>query len=148
MQHQDTFKQNTFSNIVVLLTMIFDGLSMAIFGFVYLIGRGNTDFVDLEIKKALMRQGELVTVLAFVYLLFCILSLSLWSANSRLWGYIVLSLGMIHFIGASYLLVFDSSSADSVLPLPYVSIVVNVLLLVIIVKGKNRLKLLSRNSNM
>ena len=147
MQNEDTLKQHKVSAIVVSISMIFDGLSMLIFGFFYLVGKGNTDFPDIETKKALVLQGEIVAASAFIYFLTCLLSLNYGLRGSRVWSDIILGLGMIHFAGASYLLTVTSPYADSVYPLPYGSIAVNLLLLVIIVYNKNKSALFAKDRN-
>jgi hypothetical protein len=134
------------SSFLVTVVILMDGFSMLAFGFFYLLISGMADYFDnLEAKEAMLRQGEVVAALSFVYIFICLISLVYWHFRKQFWNYVILGLGLFHLAVFSYLMTFDNEFNILVF-LFYISLVGNLLLLVIIMFGKIKSKSLSQKS--
>ncbi len=67
--------------------------------------------IGFRATSEMVFEGEILPFLCFGYLVICFISLVYWLKGKRVWRYSILGLGLIHFVGSSYLL-------DSVTDIP------------------------------
>jgi len=112
MQNQNTIKPTKLASFFVSIILVLDGFSTLAFGLFYFVIARLSDPVDfsVETKDVIVRQGEIVALLTFVYLVLCFISLVFWQKGKHNWNYIILGLGLIHLVGSSYLVITHKSS--------------------------------------
>jgi hypothetical protein len=149
MQNQNTRIPTKWTSSIVSIILILDGFSTLALGLLFFIISGLGDPVDfsVEIKDANVRRGELVALLTFVYLVTCFISLIYWKKGKQVWRYIILGLGLIPIVwsiilfiyrDAFTLLVTPSDEFDSVTYLLIGSFLINILLGVLVIFGRNK----------
>jgi hypothetical protein len=147
MQNQNIVKPTKLAAFFVSISLVLDGFSTLAFGLLYFFITASSDPIDfnMEAKNAAVRQGEIGAFLTFVYLVLCVISIVFWQQGKRNWNYIILGLGLIHIIGSSYLFTFRDE-IDFFAYLFYGSIPINIILLAIIILGKNKSKSIIQSS--
>ena len=60
--------------------------------------------IGFRATSEMVFEGEILPFLCFGYLVICFISLVYWLKGKRVWRYSILGLGLIHFVGSSYLL--------------------------------------------
>ncbi len=130
MKKTNLISKNTVSDI-----LMFDGITIFIFGiifsFINLIGDPG-DF-NPETKRIMVLQGNIIGIGSFIYLITCLISRYLRNKGHNFGNYIIIILGIIHLL-ISIFITFNFEEPNLSILFTSLLIMMNILLIVVVIK--------------